>query len=166
MVPFDVGHDLFPAGRDEFIQAGLQPLAEKKVFNPQGHIYPIISGQGITDNLAESRIGRQHNSLFPIVVKDSHGYISHDVDEARLIIDRFFPPRFLTVLIVLTKNLYVFIGHGLAKIIALYLFTANLLQEIDLGLRLCPFGQGMDTQFLGHEDDGLEDAAALFIEIA
>ncbi len=103
MVPFDVGHDLFPAGRNEFIQAGLQPLAERKVFNPQGHIYPIISGQGITDNLAESRIGRQHNSLFPIVVKDSHRDIGHDIDEARLIIDRFFPPRFLAVLIVLTK---------------------------------------------------------------
>ena len=99
-------------------------------------------------------------------MKDSHRDIGHDIDEASLIIDRFFPPRFLAVLIVLTKDLYVFIRHGLSPIIALYLFTTNGLQKVDLGLRFCSFSQGMDTQFLGHEDDSLEDAAALFIEIA
>ena len=99
-------------------------------------------------------------------MKDSHRNIGHDIDEASLIIDRFFPPRFLAVLIVFTKNLYIFIRHGLSPIIALYLFTTNGLQKVDLGLRFCPFGQGMDAQFLGHEDDSLEDTAALFIEIA
>ena len=99
-------------------------------------------------------------------MENGNGDIGHDIDEAGFIIDRFFTPRFLAILIVGTKKLYIFIRHGPAKVIALYLFTADLPQEVDLGLRFRPFGQGMDPQFLSHEDDGLEDAAALFIKIA
>ena len=54
---FDIGHDLFLTGCNEFIQARLQPLAERKVLNPQGQVFPIIGWQSLANNLAESLIG-------------------------------------------------------------------------------------------------------------
>ena len=62
MVPFDVGHDLFPAGRNEFIQAGLQPLAERKVFNPQGQPIGFIELPERAANLTFGGVKR--NRLF------------------------------------------------------------------------------------------------------
>lgn len=57
--------------------------------------------------------------------------------------DVFFQARLKAPFKLAAEDVAVFIAHGLAEIIALDLFTAYGLQEIDLFLRFCPFGQGM-----------------------